>query len=516
MTSFERIHQDEILGSLTMFDRMIFKGHLTAFFPRGAFGRFLNVQGVLLKDFGRYVEAATGEIQQHLRSMAEQAGRPFQYLESGSKEEVARRIAERDGVKEGLVCILRVLEPCWSFDVRGNRQRQKLEVVRRERKCLHYYLYSIDAEFGWMHVRLQSWFPFTIQIYINGREWLGRQLDRLGISYGRYENSFLQIADLETAQGLCWEFARRRFVRIWQHFAHQVNPWLRKIERLGFGSYYWVADQCEVATDIMFRQRKDLVAWLPALLNQASLYFSAEDILRFLGRKPHGNFAGEVLTDRKKRPEGVRVKHWVKQNSLKVYDKWSVLRVETTINNPREFKILRVRKAPQGESSRRWVPMGKSVANLWRYAEIGKQANTRYLEALAQVENKDKVVAELDELCQSRTVNGKRFARFQPIAAGEARVFRAVMDGRHLLNGFRNQDLAQLLEPLREATAEQERRRCGRISRMIAKLRAHGLIAKVPGSRLYRVTQRGYRTMGAVLRFREVEFPAVDLRVLAV
>ena len=339
-------------------------------------------------------------------------------------------------------------------------------------------------------------------------------MDKQGISYERYENSLLQIGDLKTAQHLCWEFERRRFVRTWDHFARRINPCLREIEKLGFGSYYWVTDQCEIATDIMFRGREVLAGWLPDLLREASLYLSAEDILHFLGRKLHGNFKGEVLTDRKKRPEGVRVKHSVKRNSIKMYDKWSVLRVETTINNPREFKVLRVYKTGPEEISRRWVPMGKGVANLWRYAQIGKQANARYLEALAQVENKSKVVAELDDLCQSRTVNGKRFARFQLIAAGEVRIFRAVMDGRHLLNGFRNQDLAHLLEPLLEATAEQERRRCGRISRLIAKLRAHGLIAKVPGSRLYRVTQRGYRTMAAVLRFREVEFPAVDHQVV--
>lgn len=515
MTSFESIHQNEIFGSLTMFDRMIFKGHLTEFFPQGAFGRFLNAQGILLKDFGGYVEGKTREIQEHLQWMAAQEGRPFQYLESSPQEE-ARRIAERDGVEEGLVCILRVLEPCRSFVVRGNQQTQKLEVVSRERKCLHYYLYYIDPEFGWMHVRLQSWFPFTIQIYINGREWLSRQLDQRGISYERYENSFLKIGDLETAQRLCGEFERRRFVRTWNFFAHRINPCLRKIEQLGFGSYYWVTDQCEIATDVMFRDREALAAWLPDLLRTATLYLSAEDILRFLGRKLHGNFKGEVLTDHKKRPEGARVKHSVKRNSIKMYDKWSVLRTETTINNPREFKVLRLDKAGRGEVSRRWVPMGKGVANLWRYAQVGKQANARYLEALAQVENKSKLVAELDELCRSRTVNGKRFARLQLVTAGEARVFRAVMDGRHLLNGFRNQDLAHLLEPLPpEATVEQERRRCGRISRLIAKLRAHGLIAKVPGSRLYRVTQRGYRTMAAVLRFREVEFPAVDRQALA-
>lgn len=507
MTSFESIHQDKIVGSLTTFDRMIFKGHLTGLFPKGAFGRFLSKQGVLLKDFGKYVEEATGAVKEHLREMAAQAGRPFQYLEKGSREEEARKIADRDGVTEGLVCILRVVEPCWSFDVRGNAKTQKLEVVRRERKCLHYYLYFIDPEFGWMHVRLQSWFPFTIQIYINGREWLSRQLDRLGIPYERYDNSFVKISDLEVAQRLCRKLERRCWVRVWSRIAHRINPWLSKIERLGFGSYYWVADQCELATDIMFRDRETLALLLPDLLRQASLYLSAKDILRFLGRKPHGNFQGEVLTNYKERPQGGRVKHSVKQNSIKMYDKWSVLRVETTINNPREFKVLRVVTTPRGQISRRWVPMGKGVANLWRYAQVGEQANRRYLEALAQVETKGEIVEELDRLCQSRTVEGKRFASFQPVSPRVAQVFQAVLSGQHVLNGLRNRDLTAILEPTPPADRQAALRQCARTSRLLAKLRGHGLIAKVPGSRLYRVTDRGYRIMGAVLRFRGVDFP---------
>lgn len=100
---------------------------------------------------------------------------------------------------EGLVCVLSVLEPCWSFDVRGCRATHRLRVVHRRRTCLHFYLYLIDREFGWMHVRLQSWFPFTIQLYINGREWLSRALDREGIGYTRYLNSFQAIDDLPRA-----------------------------------------------------------------------------------------------------------------------------------------------------------------------------------------------------------------------------------------------------------------------------------------------------------------------------
>lgn len=513
MTTFESIHQDEILGSLTTFDRMIFKGYLSGFFPEGAFQRFLSRRGVLLKGFRSFVAAATARVKEHVMGLAAAADRPYVYLESAhtaasgtSKEDIARAIAERDRIAEGLVCVLAVVEPCWSFDVRRNREKKKLEVVRRRRKCLHFYLYRIDKEFGWMHVRLQSWFPFTIQIYINGRERLSRRLDELGIGYERYDNSFLRIDDLARAQKLCDKFAHRSLVRVFDRFARELNPWLRIIRGLGFGSYYWVLDQCEGATDIMFRDRATLEALLPDLLHHTVLSLSAEDVLRYLGRKLHGNFQGEVLTNLKKRPEGFRVKHTMKRNSVKMYDKLSVLRVETTINNPREFKVLRVLETPAG-TKRRWVPMGKGVANLWRYAQVVTQTNNRYLEALAQVQGKSEAIDELDRLCRCRRVNGRRFARFNPVAASDVELFRAVAVGGHLINGFRNRDITRRLYPESPMSSEEARRRCARISRKIAKLRGHGLVAKVKNSHLYRVTKRGYRTIAAILIFHQVDFP---------
>jgi hypothetical protein len=513
MDTFLSIHQDAILGTLTMFDRLIFKGHLTGLYPQGAFARFLWRQGVLLKEFKPYVETATQKMKAQAQKIAAEAGRPYLYLASAttknsgqSKEDLARWIAERDGVREGLVCVFAVLEPCTSFTVQGNRQSQKLEVVRRRRKCLHFYFYILDREFGFLHVRVQSWFPFEIQVYINGHEWLAQEMDRQGISYERYDNCFLRIDDVAAAQALCEHFAHRCWPRVLNAFARRVNPLLTTIQQSGFGGYYWVIDQCEVATDVMFRDRASLAALMPDLFEYATLHFSAEDVMRFLGRKLHGNFKGEVTTDRKKRPEGRRVKHRMKRNSLKMYDKWSVLRLETTINNPREFKVLRVVQTEEGRK-RRWLPMGKGVANFWRFWQVGIQSNDRYLEALAQVEQKGEAVQVLDDLCQSRVKDGKRVAKFNPVTAQDCRLFAAAMNGDHALNGFRNRDLQLHLYDHPVADPQEAKRRCARVSRLIAKLRGHGLVAKVPGARLYRVTPRGYRAMSAALGFRMADFP---------
>jgi hypothetical protein len=283
-----------------------------------------------------------------------------------------------------------------------------------------------------MHVRVQSWLPFTIQIDINGREWLCRQLAAPSGSSA--------------------------------------------IRAAGYAGYYWVTEQREIATDLMFRSRPALHQLLPEFLQHSLLTMSAEDALRFLGRKPHGRYQGETTADLKRRPEGVRVKLRTKRNSIKLYDKGSVLRVETTIHNPREFKTLRTHAG-----SLRWMPLPKGVAHFWRLKQIGASANARLLDALAQVPPTHQAGAELDRLSRGCTGGHHRIARFNPVAPGDARLFAAVLDGRHLVHGFRNCDLAALLD-LHPALADLRRRR-EHTSRLIAKLRGHGLVAKVPRSR---------------------------------
>lgn len=518
MTKIESIHGEGVIGTLTTFDRMIFKGHLTGLYPDGAFQRFLNTQGVLLKGYAGYVKGVSDQLKAHAKAMAAAAGRPYLYAEhamtkrSGhSKGDLAEEITARDGLSEGLVCVLSAVEPCSSFDVVGNRETHRLEIRRRRRKCLYLYYYFLDRSLGLIHVRLQTWFPFEIQVYMNGREILAKQLTRRGIGFGRYANAFTAITDCATAQRLADRLARRRWHLVLRDLAAWVNPFLPTIEAAGFASYWWVLDQAEVATDVMFSSREALEEILPDLYAHAATAFSAEDIFRFLGRKLHGTFAGESTTSKRRRPEGWRVRHTINRNSIKVYDKASVLRVETTINNPSEFKVLRVVKTAEG-LSRRWCPMGKAVANTWRYHQVGASANRRYLTALAAAPRGGEGIAALDALCRPQIKNGRRHSRFNPLTDPDLALFQAVLAGEHSINGFRNGDLAARLYPDPPASEQEARQRRQRVCRLIAKLRGHGLIMKVKDARLYRVTPYGHRVLVAVIHVRYNRFPSAFLQ----
>src|SRR3954453_9442851 len=256
MATFGDLHRDAIAGTIGTFDRLIFKGHLNALFPQGAFKRYLDRRDILLKDAGAFFEAETARLKAHAKVLADNSGRPFVYLNAAhthatgtSKESLARRIAEDDGV--GLVCAFSTLEPCRSFTVAGNRETKRLEVVRRPRQCLHFYWYLIDPEFGWMHVRLQSWAPYSIQVYVNGREWLAPQLDRRGIAYSKSDNKITWV--VEAARQLCDSFTHTACFL--DRLARMVNPLLPDLQKAGFGAYWWVIDQCEYATDLLFKER---------------------------------------------------------------------------------------------------------------------------------------------------------------------------------------------------------------------------------------------------------------------
>lgn len=253
----------------------------------------------------------------------------------------------------------------------------------------------------------------------------------------------------------------------------------------------------------MFKERSLLEDIYPSLVDSAFHDLNCTDVFTFMGRKLSPQFQGEAVSDYKKRPIGCRVKFRCKANSIKMYDKYSVLRTETTINNPHDFKIYGPIRHKDGTEAKGWKPMGKSVSNLYRYAEISKSCNQRLLDAMTDIVPTKSVLDEIGEICDGTTVNGKRVAGFHVWSPSVVCIMETVCDGKYIMNGFRNRDLREVVF----AEQENEKKRSARTSRLIRKLRNHGLIKKVPRSRRYLVTHKGRRIMGALIGFYHKDFP---------
>jgi hypothetical protein len=527
MEAFVQQHAASVTGTLSGWDRLRFRGTLRMLANAAGMFRFLCYTGHLLKDFGSYALGLSRQVRTASLAAAESAGRPVEHLASPSvsKEGRAREIARRDGVGEGLIGVLTAVEPCWSYDVRSNRASGHLELIHAYRKCQHLYHYLIHPAFGFMHVRLQTWLPFNLHVCVNGREWLARQMDAAGVAYRREGNCFTWVSDPHAAQPLLDGQVKFDWAKALGGLVPSSNPALRQAVA-GYGvDYYWSLEESEYATDVTFRSRADLAALYPGLVRHGIETFGSREVMRFLGRSVAAGitprFAGEVVSDvRKLKPatatatakatpppqqpgryDGIRIKHRLNRNSIKMYDKaGSVLRVETTLNDMRDLQ------APRVVNGRRvYKRMRKGVADMPRRAQVSAASNRRYLEALAAVKTPLPLKTLTDKLSRPVTWKGKRVRGLNVLGPDDAALLEAAGRGEFLISGLRNRDLQALLFAKPADDPAEQRRRCGQVTRKLRMLRAHGLVHKVSHSHRYMVSDKGRRVIAALHAAREAD-----------
>jgi hypothetical protein len=505
-------HAGAVIGVLSGFDRLVFRGTLRVLAHHLGMKAYLWAVQVLLKDFASHAEAATRELREASEEMARRTSRPIRFVPSsaGNKEAIARAIARQDGIEQGLICIITAVEPCLSYDIVRDRQSRRLQLLPRHRKCLYLYHYQVHPLFGFMHARIQTWFPFAIQVCLNGREWLARTMDAAGSAYVRRDNCFTWLQDPIQAQRLMDRQVQAAWPDLLNGVARSLNPRHTAMFQAFPVNYYWSTYQSEWATDILFRSRASLARLYPRLVQHGLTTFLSPDVMRFLGRNipPTGNLPSrlqaEVVSDVKRRPEGVRIKHRLGENSIKMYDKQgSVLRVETTINDAAGFKTYRTPegkpRAPLG-----WHGMRKGIADLHRRTEVSQAANERYLQALASVENTTSLGQLTARLCRPTRRDGRRLRALNPHAPADAALLEVISRGEFTINGFRNRDLRRLLFPTTEASKPEQRRQSAAVSRKLTLLRAHHLIRKVPNTHRYHLTDAGRITITALIAANRV------------
>jgi hypothetical protein len=564
MQSFLTKFAGAVRGVLCGLDRVFLRGTLRAVAYTQGLKYFLWYNRILLKEFGDYSQEVTAQLQEASLRQAQHLGREIRYIYSSQlhKEDIARQIAARDHIKEGLICVLRSVDPCMSFQIIKNHQTRKLEVRYRPRKCLHLYHYQIHPVFGFMHARIQTWFPFHVYVCINGREWLARQMDQAKLRYVRRDNTFTWVEDIAQAQALFDQQLQAHWPTLLNQLAGELNPAHATIFAKPSLRYYWSVADSEWASDVMFRSRAALEQVYPQLVRYAITTFGTADVLRFFGQPvpcsgkvPHC-CRHEVSTNVRERVEGVRIKHWFNNNNLKLYDKGSVLRGECTLREPGHFKVYRTAEGnPEGPAA--WRPLRKGIADLKLRAEVSQAANERYLEALAAVHLKTPLRDLAEPLCRPTlertrtaaattamkmagaaagaalraeseagrpaaaaasaantaptlvpaqaagdTLRSRRVRALNPLAADDARLLETVSRHEFMLNGLRNRDLRRLLFGDDPATEPERRKRAAAVTRKLRLLRAHGLLEKVAKTHRYLVSPAGRQTITALLAAR--------------
>jgi hypothetical protein len=319
-------------------------------------------------------------------------------------------------------------------------------------------------------------------------------------------NAFTQRDDPAQAQRLADRFAQLKGPRILDRWARQVNPLLRELVP-GY-PVHWVVDQAEYATDLLFTNHAALAGLYRSLLGYAMRTFTPKDILGFLGRKWDRRFDGEVHTHYEDdRWFGTRIKHRMKTNWLKMYDKFGlILRVETVINSPKEFSVYRTRQHHAGTSSVGYFPMTKGVSSLVHYQKQALACNRRYLDALAVVDAPAPAYPQLRQLTEPKVIEGRSYAGFNPARREDVRLFMAVLDGDHIARGFRNRDIREPLFGHPKRSGSQQRASAA-VGRLFKRLHVRQLVAKIPRTRRWRVTERGRHLLGLAVQLYRSSWP---------
>jgi hypothetical protein len=316
--AFVSKHADDVIGTLSGFDRLVFRGTLRILAHRAGMMAYLWAVQVLLKNFAHHAEALTKQPREASEQAARRTGRPIRYLPSGvtNKEQIAREIAEPAPAKAGggwhnarADLHSHRCEVCHTYELVRDRESKHMNLVPRLRKCPHLYHYDFHPVFGFMHARIQTWFPFSIQIRVNGREWLARSMDAARMKYVRRDNCFTWLKDPKRAQQLMDQHLRAAWPELLNGIARDLSPLHDTMFQAYPMEYYWSAYQTEWATDIMFWDTESLDRLFPGLLRHGLTTFSSPDVMRFLGRNvpPSGNIPprlmAEVTSDVKRRPE---------------------------------------------------------------------------------------------------------------------------------------------------------------------------------------------------------------------
>ena len=476
-------YKEKINFELGCYDRLILIGTL----PELSYGQgmtaYLNRNGIRIFDYPRFAEPFKEMIKENANRIASEQSVNIEFIRKAStrKEQIiADKISQR-GIHPGLVHIISTMELCNTYQPWYDKSTGRTFLRPGQSKCLHYYFYFIDKQMGLGYVRVPTWCPFRLQVYINGHNLLAASLKEEGIEFTMVDNAFDWIEDPEKAQELSDGLSIEKLHRKLEELAWRYCPVYNKLKL----RYHWSVMQAEYSTDIVFKDQIVLHSIYSELIATAIHTVKPDNIATFLGKKLDSRYEGEMGNNYHVRIEGSRIKHTMGSASIKMYDKFSkILRIETITNDISFFKHYREVVHRDGTTSYEIAALKKNIYSLGFLMDNLKAANKRHLEFISAFDNKEVGRKRLDDISKSKTIQNRNYKGFNFFSKFDLSILLAISRGEFNIMVFRNKQLQKLLD----LTSSQ-------ISRLIKRLRIHKLIRKVPNAYRYYLTSLGKQTI---------------------
>lgn len=493
-------YSKKITGVLNCFDRIIITGTLPSLCYSAGMTSYLYSKGIRIFDYPKFAEQFREQIRGNAEKIANENKINIEFVAKSyiRKEDLVQKQIKKTGKKSGLVHIISAMETCSSYKPWYDKKTGKSFLKSNQSKCLHYYFYFIDEYLGLGYIRVPTWCPFKLQIYVNGHNILANELDKAKISYTKIDNAFDWIDDFQKAQEIVDNFDVKKIHKKFDELARKYCPVYRHFNQV----YHWSIMQAEYAMDIIFKKQESLQSIYSDLISTAIHTVKPENIVTFLGKKLDSKYQGEIGNNYNIRIEGSRIKHSMGKCSIKMYDKFSkILRIETTTNDVSFFKHYRKVEQRDGTIIKKYAPMKKNIYSLRPLKEIMNQSNVRYLEFVSTIETKRVERKRLIKFAQSKVKNNRNYKGFNLFDKNDLVILQAIIRAEFNIYGFQNKSLRKIIRNFNT----------GKISRLLKRLQVHGLIKKIGKTYKYYLTKLGKKVIITAMKLKElVLIPALN------
>ena len=436
MDELIKVFKGAVVGVTHGFDRIVFQGMIRPImYPDGAMN-FFSRRRIMFKDAKNWVLEHTQSLVSAVDEWSRrECGEPITYLPSTRirKEAVARQRQLEKGITVGPIGAWSCVEPGGSYRLSRAEGSPRLNYFQA--RCKHLYIYQDHPDYGFMSIRIQTWFPYRIQIAVNGREWLARQLEKAGIGFRRVGNKIHEVEDFNAMQPLLDKQLRTDWCSMLDSFVPTAFPTIRSTLDNDLLHYSWIVWQSEWASDLLFRSRTDLDEIIDAVVRHAFISGHPERLLRYFGhtlRKDggvKGTFNGELKTRIADLDQGHRVRHWLDSNSVKLYYEGNILRIETTVNDPYAFRVYRRKQGAPKDAAKQLLPMRKGVADTTLRAHVSQDVNNRFADHLATMRSDTPLRAILQGVTSRKRKRGRSVRALEPTGKDLA-LLSAIADPR--------------------------------------------------------------------------------------
>jgi len=493
MQNFIERHNTKIKGVISCFDRIVLTGTIPGICYAEGMTSLLFKKNIRIFDYTNFVEPMREEIRLNAEKLAEENGMEIDFIRKKNfrKEDRINDIIKQRGSLPGLVHIFSAMEPCTAYKPWHNKKTHKTYLKTVPGKCLHYYFYFITADLGLCYLRVPTWAPFRLQFYCNGHNLLASRLSKKNIDFQMLDNVFVQIDNFDKAQKFADDINVKRLHRQLDKIVRQYCPIIRHFTN----SYHWSFMQLEYATDIIFKRKSDLKPIYDEIVRTAIHSVKAENIATFLGRKLHGGYQDEMGNNFNTRIEGTCIKHRMGKVAIKMYDKFGiVLRVETVANDVSFFKHHRRVEHRDGTWEMKTAPLKKSIYSLPMLVELMKASNRRYIEFISAIDDPTGGIKDLNKISKAVKEDDRSYRGFNLFDGGDLELFSAIIRGEFNISGFSNKSLRKVIKD----------KKGHQVSRLLKRLRKHGLIKKIGNTYKYYLTALGRRVTATALKLREM------------